>query len=95
MHLLLAGWLIAIIALAGPTWRLELAPFIADQAALAIAIEVTPSMQAQDIQPSRLQRAAQKVRDLLALRPGAKTALVAYAGQRPPGHADDPGCAHD
>jgi Ca-activated chloride channel homolog len=80
VQVLLVVWLTAIIALAGPTWRRELAPFTADQAALAIAIEVTPTMQAQDIQPSRLQRTAQKVHDLLALRPGAKTALVAYAG---------------
>jgi Ca-activated chloride channel homolog len=80
VHVLLAVWLIAIIALAGPTWRHEPAPFTADQAALVLVIEVTPTMQAQDIQPSRLQRASQKVRDLLALRPGAKTALIAYAG---------------
>jgi Ca-activated chloride channel homolog len=37
-------------------------------------------MLAQDIQPSRLERAAQKIRDLLAERPGTRTALVAYAG---------------
>jgi Ca-activated chloride channel family protein len=80
VHVLLAVWLITIMALAGPTWRREPSPFTADQAALAIVIEVTPTMQAQDIQPSRQQRAAQKVRDLLALRPGAKTALIAYAG---------------
>jgi Ca-activated chloride channel family protein len=80
VHVLWVGWLIAMVALAGPTWRREPAPFTADEATLVIAIEVTPTMQAQDIQPSRLQRTAQKVRDLLALRPGAKTALVAYAG---------------
>ncbi len=80
VHVLLVIWMIAIIALAGPTWRREPAPFTADAAALVIAIEVTPTMNAQDIQPSRLQRAAHKVRDLLALRAGAKTALLAYAG---------------
>jgi Ca-activated chloride channel family protein len=37
-------------------------------------------MNAIDIQPTRLQRAQQKVRDLLALRKGARTALIAYAG---------------
>ena len=41
--------MIAIIALAGPTWRREPAPFTADAAALVIAIEVTPTMNAQDI----------------------------------------------
>ena len=80
LQVLWVVWLIAIIALAGPTWRREPAPFTADEAALVIAIEVAPTMTAQDIQPSRLQRTAQKVRDLLELRAGAKTALIAYAG---------------
>ena len=80
VQILGVGWLVAIIAVAGPTWRREPAPFTADEAALVIAIEVTPTMMAQDIQPSRLQRAAQKVRDMLDLRASAKTALVAYSG---------------
>jgi Ca-activated chloride channel family protein len=37
-------------------------------------------MQSQDVQPTRSARATEKIRDLLALRPGAKTALFAYAG---------------
>jgi Ca-activated chloride channel family protein len=37
-------------------------------------------MDAVDVQPSRIERAKQKVRDLLALRPGARTGLLAYAG---------------
>ncbi len=37
-------------------------------------------MLAEDIQPTRLERATHKIRDLLALRPGARTALIAYAG---------------
>jgi Ca-activated chloride channel family protein len=73
-------WLLGIIALAGPAWEKEPTPFTEDQSALFIVLEVTPGMLAQDIQPSRLQRAAQKISDLLALRPGAKTGLIAYAG---------------
>ena len=80
VHLLLLAWLLAILAVSGPTWRLEPAPFAEDTAALVIAIEVTPTMTAQDVQPSRLARAAQKIHDVLAKRPGTQTALVAYAG---------------
>jgi Ca-activated chloride channel family protein len=80
VHLLLLAWLLAILAVSGPTWRLEPAPFAEDTAALVIAIEVTPTMLAQDVQPSRLARAAQKIHDLLAKRPGTQTALVAYSG---------------
>jgi Ca-activated chloride channel homolog len=80
VHLLLPIRLLTTLALSGPTWQREPAPFAEDEAALVIAVEVTPMMQAQDIQPSRLERAAQKVRDLLAEWPGTHTALVAYAG---------------
>jgi Ca-activated chloride channel family protein len=37
-------------------------------------------MDAIDVSPTRLERAKLKVRDLLALRPGARTAIFAYAG---------------
>jgi Ca-activated chloride channel family protein len=80
VHLLLLVWLLATLAVAGPTWRREPSPFAADTSALVIAVEVTPTMLAQDIQPSRLARAAQKIHDVLAQRPGTQTALIAYAG---------------
>src|SRR5262245_33067985 len=78
--LIAIGWLVSVIAIAGPTWRREPAPFAEDTAALAIVIKVTPSMKTEDVQPDRLTRSVQKIKDLLALRPGAKTALIAYAG---------------
>jgi Ca-activated chloride channel family protein len=72
--------LLLIVALAGPSWKREATPFADDQAALVIALYVGPSMLAEDVQPTRLERATHKIRDLLALRPGARVALVAYAG---------------
>jgi Ca-activated chloride channel family protein len=80
VHLLLLIWFLAIFSLSGPTWQREPAPFADDEAALVIALEVTPTMLAQDVQPSRLERATQKIRDLLAERPRIRTALGAYAG---------------
>jgi Ca-activated chloride channel homolog len=77
---LLAVWVLASVALAGPAWQREPAPFAEDTAGLAIVIKMTKSMESQDVQPTRLARAVEKVHDLLALRPGAKTALFAYAG---------------
>ncbi|VFQ47500.1 VWA domain-containing protein [Desulfoluna butyratoxydans] len=78
--LLILFWCLAVTALAGPSWKKAPSPFTEDTSALVIAVKVTPSMTAEDIRPSRLTRASHKVRDLLALRPGARTALVAYAG---------------
>jgi len=43
-------------------------------------VKVTPSMLAKDVQPSRLERAAQKIADLVEARRGARHALVAYSG---------------
>ena len=80
VHLLTITWLLSTLALAGPTWRREPSPFTDDEAALVITMAVTPTMEAQDIQPSRLERSVQKIRDLLTLREGMNTALVAYAG---------------
>lgn len=80
LHLVAIGWVVSVFALAGPTWQHEPAPFADDTAALAIVVKVTPSMLTEDVQPSRLARSVQKMNDLLALRKGAKTALIAYAG---------------
>ena len=80
VFLVAALWLIGIIAVAGPSWTKEPTPFTEDLAALYIVLKVTPDMLAEDIQPSRLIRSQQKISDLLALRPGTKTGLIAYAG---------------
>jgi len=69
-----------IIVLMGPTWRQQPSPLSQDEAALVILLDVSASMQQTDIQPSRLQRAKQKIGDLLAMRPDKKAALVVYAG---------------
>ena len=48
--------------------------------ALVILLDVSSSMEQRDIQPSRLQRAKQKIADLLAMRTDKQTALIVYAG---------------
>lgn len=80
LTLLFALWFLSITAMAGPTVQQELSPFSEDTAAVMIALKVTDSMLEKDIQPSRLTRAVQKIKDLLVLRPGAKTGLVAFSG---------------
>lgn len=80
LYLVSTGIGLGIIALAGPTWRRELPPFVEDKAPLMIALAVGSSMSESDVVPSRLERAKQKIADLLAARAGARTGLVAYAG---------------
>jgi Ca-activated chloride channel family protein len=80
VNLLLPVFILAALALAGPTWIQEPMPFTEDEAPLIIALDLSVEMNAIDIQPSRVERSKQKVRDLLAERKGARTALLAYAG---------------
>jgi len=80
VYLLGLGWLVGILALAGPSWQMQASPFSEDQAAMFIVMKVTPEMLAQDIQPSRLQRSVLKIHDLLALKKDVRTGLIAYAG---------------
>ena len=80
VHLLASAWILATLGLAGPTWQREPSPFASDQAAVVFVQEVTPTMLARDVQPSRLARSVHKISDLLAARSGAESALIAYAG---------------
>lgn len=72
--------LLGIVAMTGPTWKQQPSPFSEDVAALIIALDVSSSMQQEDIQPSRLERAKLKIQDLLSLRPGGRVGLIVYAG---------------
>ena len=70
---------LSIIALAGPTWeRIEQPSFRTDQS-LVIALDLSRSMNAQDITPSRLTRAKLKILDILERRQGAQVALIVYS----------------
>jgi Ca-activated chloride channel family protein len=80
VHLTVASLAIGGMAAAGPTWERERAPFVDDRAPLVIAVDLSQTMDATDVAPTRLERAKLKVRDLLALRQGARTAIFAYAG---------------
>jgi len=80
VDLVVGGLLCAAVAAAGPAWQRLPNPFLAETAPLVVALQLSASMQATDVQPSRLERARQKILDLVALRAGARTGLVAYAG---------------
>jgi len=73
------GGVLAVLALAGPAWeRIEQPVFRSDQA-LVIALDMSRSMDAQDIAPSRLLRARLKILDILERRASGQTALVVYS----------------
>jgi len=77
---LLAAWLVAVVAIAGPTWRLEPSPFAADATPLMLLLKADVSMMQPDPAPSRLERAHLKIADLAEARKGQPLGLIAYAG---------------
>jgi len=73
--------LLAIIALAGPTFERIQVPAFSNAAALVLVLDLSHSMDAKDITPSRLLRARYKIADILKQRKDGQTALVVYAGE--------------
>lgn len=69
-----------IIGMSGPTWRKKQVPGEKVQAVVLLAVDVSASMLARDIQPNRLERAKFKLADFLAANPRTRTGLVAFAG---------------
>lgn len=75
----LAG-LLCILALAGPTWERIPSPAFRNDSALVIALDLSKSMNATDIKPSRISRARYKISDILEQRKDGQTALLVYSG---------------
>jgi len=78
--LLLAAWLIAVVALAGPAWRPEPSPFADDPVPVMLVLRAGETMDLTDLAPSRMERARLKIADFADERKGQPLGLVAYAG---------------
>ena len=79
--LLAVAWLLAVLALAGPTWVKLPEPVYRQQAARIIVLDLSKSMDATDITPSRLTRAKFKVQDILKQSREGQTALLVFAAE--------------
>lgn len=69
-----------ILALAGPTWERLPGPAFRNDSALVVALDLSESMNATDIKPSRISRARYKIADILKQRKDGQTALLVYSG---------------
>ena len=78
--LLSFAWLFSIVALAGRVWEQLPQPVQKREDAMVIVFDLSLSMFAPDHQPTRLDLAKRKLRDILAMRKEGQTALVVYAG---------------
>ncbi|WP_299733247.1 VWA domain-containing protein [uncultured Endozoicomonas sp.] len=80
LSLLLAGWVITCLAMAGPTWEKQPVPVSQNQNPLVVAVDLSYIMYTADLQPNRLTRTRFKLQDLFNERKDGLSAIVAYAG---------------
>jgi len=78
--LLGSAWLLAVIALADPVWDRQPQPVFRSQEARVVVLDLSRSMLAADLPPSRLVQARYKVEDILDKSPDGQTGLVVFAG---------------
>ena len=74
------AWLLAVLALLGPSWQRVEQTSQKPADPLVVLLELTPQMLASDVPPNRLEQARHKLLDLLQARSDAQTAIVVYAG---------------
>lgn len=78
--ILAVAWLLVVLALAGPTWEKLPQPVFRNASASVVLLDLSYSMDATDVKPSRLTRAKMKLLDLLHLQRDQQIALIGYAG---------------
>ena len=69
-----------LLALAGPVWEKAPQPLLQKSQARVLVLDLSYSMLATDIKPTRIDRARFKLEDLLKRFVEGETALIAYAG---------------
>ncbi|WP_264876385.1 VWA domain-containing protein [Vibrio agarivorans] len=80
IKLFTAAWLIAIFSLSGPSINDVTRPSVQANDARVVVMDMSLSMYARDVSPSRLEQARYKVTDMLNQWQDGQTGLVVYAG---------------
>ncbi len=73
--------LLALVALAGPRGGRASVTTETRALSMVLAIDISRSMLAEDVRPSRLQRAVREARRLVQDSPGDRVGLIAFAGR--------------
>ncbi|MCG8463579.1 MAG: VWA domain-containing protein, partial [Xanthomonadales bacterium] len=77
-YALLLAWILAAIALAGPTWERQEHEGFVKQWPRVFVMDLSAAMMAPDLSPNRLQRARFKLEDFLAETGDEQVALVTF-----------------
>jgi len=73
------AYVLAVFALAGPSWRQSPQPLWQSRTPLVVAVDLSGAVLAADLPPSRLAQSRAKLSTLLRERQGGQVALVAFA----------------
>ena len=75
------GWILSVVILAGPSWGEKPAlKFRSDASPLVAVLDLSHSMEAADVAPTRLAAAKNELRALVKRMPPRPLGLVVYAG---------------
>ncbi|WAT15606.1 tetratricopeptide repeat protein [Xanthomonas fragariae] len=72
---------LAVVAMSGPSWRQTERPVYHSSMPLVVVLDLSSSINATDLPPSRLLQARAKLATLLRKRAGGEVALLVYAGE--------------
>jgi Ca-activated chloride channel homolog len=75
------AWILAILALAGPTWRFQPVPTFHIKEPLIVTFGLSPSLYATDMKPNRLKRAKYKIFDILGAHKEGETGMVVFSDE--------------
>ena len=72
-------WALSVIAMAGPRWSYTDVRLFHPGNNLLILLDISRSMQVDDVSPTRLGRAKQEIQDLIMLNRAVRIGLIAFA----------------
>ncbi|MCC4599868.1 tetratricopeptide repeat protein [Xanthomonas melonis] len=72
---------LAVVAMSGPSWRQTERPVFQSSMPLVVVLDLSSSINATDLPPSRLLQVRAKLATLLRERAGGEVALLVYAGE--------------
>ena len=80
-HAALIGMLVAVIAMAGPTWKKTPVPSFSPENPVVILLNLSSDMDETDLSPNRLSRAKFKIDDLLTMLKSSQAGLIVYSSE--------------
>lgn len=72
-------WSLIVLALAGPRWGYTDVQLFRPNSNLVVLLDISRSMDVDDVRPTRLSRARQELEDLLNQSQGLRVGLIAFA----------------